>query len=330
MKEMMETITTMKEDEAKDLLWSIYLQLQTGNSDANFSLEDFDNLLQHFRVKPDVLDSEWEAVHLVVGDSAAGSLRMGMPKNHLVIGLRDTMSIGPLANLSELKGLETRAEWLRDRILDEEDYYHHEYLENMQTFMRKIQNLPEQLPVYIWVAEHASEQVGLRFFVSLMQTKKNPIYLLASTEMYRNLFDSEERFTDRVHTGEMSSKQLAGIFSNRKQEPLSESEKAPLVQEWTDYGSSENTIRLWEDGKLHFYEEEYFDDYILEVIKKLNKKNEFSKSARIVGEVYGNKAHEVGDAFIEYRLRHLALNGKVEIKGVPRGMRYYSVKIKNS
>jgi hypothetical protein len=44
--------------------------------------------------------------------------------------------------------------------------------------------------------------------------------------------------------------------------------------------------------------------------------------------VYGQNGHIVGDAFLEYRLRTLINNGVFDIKGVPKGMRYYSVKLK--
>ncbi len=57
-------------------------------------------------------------------------------------------------------------------------------------------------------------------------------------------------------------------------------------------------------------------------------KPDFMKSARLIGEVYGHIDNHVGDAFLEYRLRHLLYNGVFEIKGIPKGMRYYRVKLK--
>ncbi|WP_423778625.1 DUF3658 domain-containing protein [Enterococcus faecium] len=36
----------------------------------------------------------------------------------------------------------------------------------------------------------------------------------------------------------------------------------------------------------------------------------------------------IGDQFLEYRVRHLIVNGQFEIKGVPKAMRYYSVRLR--
>jgi hypothetical protein len=36
----------------------------------------------------------------------------------------------------------------------------------------------------------------------------------------------------------------------------------------------------------------------------------------------------VGDAYLEYRLRHLIYNGILELKGIPKSMRHYSVKLR--
>ncbi|MGG1687655.1 DUF3658 domain-containing protein [Pseudalkalibacillus sp. NRS-1564] len=36
----------------------------------------------------------------------------------------------------------------------------------------------------------------------------------------------------------------------------------------------------------------------------------------------------IGDQYIEYRLRNLILDAAFEIKGIPKAMRYYSVKLR--
>jgi hypothetical protein len=58
------------------------------------------------------------------------------------------------------------------------------------------------------------------------------------------------------------------------------------------------------------------------------REKDFMKSSRIIGEVYGHIDNHVGDAFLEYRLRSLIYNGVFETKGIPKGMRYYSVKLR--
>jgi len=52
------------------------------------------------------------------------------------------------------------------------------------------------------------------------------------------------------------------------------------------------------------------------------------KSARLIGEVIGYLDQYISDEYFEYRVRHLITNGIFEIEGVPRAMRFYSVKLK--
>ena len=52
------------------------------------------------------------------------------------------------------------------------------------------------------------------------------------------------------------------------------------------------------------------------------------KSALLIGEVMGYLNQYIGDQFFEYRVRYLIVNGIFEIEGVPKAMRYYSVKIR--
>ncbi|RPK04696.1 hypothetical protein FH5_01934 [Priestia endophytica] len=51
------------------------------------------------------------------------------------------------------------------------------------------------------------------------------------------------------------------------------------------------------------------------------------KSVRLVGEGVGHLQQYAEDAFFEYRVRQLIMNGVFEIQGVPKDMRFYSVKL---
>ncbi|MED4074532.1 DUF3658 domain-containing protein [Priestia endophytica] len=53
----------------------------------------------------------------------------------------------------------------------------------------------------------------------------------------------------------------------------------------------------------------------------------YMKSVRLVGEGVGHLQQYPGDAFFEYRVRQLIMNGVFEIQGVPKDMRFYSVKL---
>jgi hypothetical protein len=73
------------------------------------------------------------------------------------------------------------------------------------------------------------------------------------------------------------------------------------------------------------------DDYIIKTAEKLHRKcknEEFMKSARLIGEVIGHLKDYIDDSFLEYRVRQLILRSVFEIKGVPKAMRFYSVRLR--
>ncbi|WP_077319159.1 DUF3658 domain-containing protein [Virgibacillus proomii] len=91
---------------------------------------------------------------------------------------------------------------------------------------------------------------------------------------------------------------------------------------------------MWTNKEVRSIDEAYYDDYIINTAKKLHNKrksNEFIKSARLIGKVIGHLNQYIGDDFFfEYRVRYLIMNGIFEIEGVPRVMRFYSVKLRQS
>ncbi|WP_396133990.1 DUF3658 domain-containing protein [Bacillus sp. SLBN-46] len=54
---------------------------------------------------------------------------------------------------------------------------------------------------------------------------------------------------------------------------------------------------------------------------------DFIRTGRVIGETLHRIDEIVGYFYLEYRIRHLIYNGVLELKGVPRSMRYYSVKL---
>ncbi|MGY4758443.1 DUF3658 domain-containing protein [Paenibacillus caseinilyticus] len=77
--------------------------------------------------------------------------------------------------------------------------------------------------------------------------------------------------------------------------------------------------------------EDYYDSTLTAVVEQLHRERnnqEWIRSARVVGEMIGHLEQDIGDEYVEYRLRHLIYQGVLEIQGVPRGMRYDDVRMK--
>ena len=112
--------------------------------------------------------------------------------------------------------------------------------------------------------------------------------------------------------------------------PLSKPERQRLEREWEKVSNTEEKLRIWNDGKLQSVEEDYYDNYLIQItgeIHEAQKEEDFIKSARIIGEVMGRLEQNISDSFFEYRIRTLSLKGIFDMKGVPKGMGFYSIKL---
>ena len=155
-------------------------------SDVNTMVEVVNKYIQKYRhsfssSSVEAGDKAWP-VHIVSSESAAGSLRVGLERPKVVIGFPDSFSIGPLWKLDEKVGQRFRNEWLYEHINYEQDDY--EYENKFANTLREMEDIPGQVPIYIWYGNNADEQTGLRFLLFLLRDKTNDVFLMNSTELH--------------------------------------------------------------------------------------------------------------------------------------------------
>lgn len=135
-----------------------------------------------------------------------------------------------------------------------------------------------------------------------------------------------------MHTGEIMSEKLQLIYENSSKTPaLSKEQREKFEQKWQALADTQEALRVWENRDIKSVDESYYDDLIINKAKMLHQKQEnteFILSARLIGEVIGCLDQYINDVYVEYRVRHLILKGVFEIKGIPKAMRFYSVKLK--
>ena len=111
--------------------------------------------------------------------------------------------------------------------------------------------------------------------------------------------------------------------------------KSWFEEGWLALADSKETLRIWRNGRIKSVREDYYDQYMINMAKKLQIERErvqepekFMKSARLIGEVIGHLDQYMGDGFFEYRLRKLIGKGVFEMEGNLKAMRYYGVRLK--
>lgn len=259
------------------------------------------------------LGEQLGALHLVTSESAAGSLRVGLEGPKTVIGFPDSFSIGPLWKLDEDVGRSFRKEWLYDNI----NYEYDEDENKITNTLREIEDIANHTPIYIWYGNNANEQTALRFYLYLLRGKTNEIFLVNTAEL---------------NTGKMDAKSFRLFFENGKDNtPLSDSRRIQFHREWEKLSQTKEVLRVWRNDEIQAVLEHYYDPLILERLGKLHDEQDtkdFIMTGSLLGEIIDRRDVDIDLFFLEYRIRYLVYSGVLELKGIPKSMRHYSVKLR--
>ncbi|WP_066250756.1 DUF1835 domain-containing protein [Neobacillus drentensis] len=295
--------------------------------DINFMAGKINRLIQSQRKRKALSYEEKGAVHLVSSESTAGALRFGLDRPKTVIAFHALFSIGPVWKMDQKIGQDSRHEWLNENINMEQAEY--EFENNFSKTLLEIEDIPEFMPIYIWTANNGNEQTGLRFILHLLKEKDNDIFLINTTELYHQKIDPEN---EMLYSSMLHPDQLKLLLEQAQSaNPLSYQERIQLQREWEDLAQTKDVLRLWKNGRVTNVTEDYFDALILKTIDHLHKEQQtkdFIRTGKVIGETMHQMDEMVGDWYLEYRIRHLIYNGFLELKGVPRSMRHYRVKLR--
>jgi hypothetical protein len=313
------------EDEVKSLLFHMLFRINMAEETEQAQLvKDLKNTYRGFvEFKRSQAETEktYRAVHILFGDSASGSLKIALKERDegevKVLSFSDVFSIGPVWKLHEERGLRHRYEWLNNHILFEGDDLT-EHHERFNETISNIEAIPDHIPITIWAGENAHEQTAMRYVLYLLKEKQNDLFIMNTTHSHT------------LHTGQLSPEKV-GMIYEKDSAPLNKEQRIAYEEEWQELSATQEILRIWENGEIKRVPEDYYDQYIIHTAEKLHKELEnhgFMKSARLIGEVLGHVDQYIDDGYFEYRVRHLIMNGVFEIEGVPKAMRFYSVKLK--
>lgn len=278
-------------------------------------------------------------VHILFGASGTGSLKYmfretGSSDSNQVIGFHDNLAVGPLWNLHNPEGIKNRQKWLIQHlpIVLGDDFFEESYQEEFEKSLHKLNSITDETPITIWCSNNASEQAGLRLIMYLLKDRSNPIRILNVNPIFDRLFNTGKHKWDIRSLGELNADKLELIYQDATDMALlDEKERISFVKEWEMLSSSQELLRIWWRNKIKEVPVDHFDDYLFKILLKLHgkrKEREFIIAPRIIGEAIGHLNHDVGDQFLEYRLREMVKQGLLEVEGSFKGMRFYSVRAK--
>lgn len=243
-----------------------------------------------------------------------------------VVTFEENLSVGPIGNLETEIGQREREEWIRNNL---EQIKEPPFSTKLKSTIDQLVSIPENIPIYIWVSENASEQTWIIFITYLLKNRKNNIYIVNTAQLYRELFKKKAKKYIPISSGEILMEELETIYkyTQEHQTYLSIEERKQIEIQWLKASASSTTLRIWENGEIKFVSEEYYDDFIIEKAKGIiGKKKGYILCLRLVGEVYGHIFQYIGDSFIEYRIRKLIGIGIFTYEGSLKEKHGYVIK----
>jgi len=254
--------------------------------------------------------------HIVFGDSAAGSIKYCFKLNNIkenIIRLSDDYSVGPLYDLNSKEEKDKRVKWILNMLNNNniEDITY-DRLKRIIEVDKAVKEIGNDSKIIIWYGKNTSDQIALRLICSILNS--NNVYGINVSKYYY-----KEDIPYRC-LGECSIEDIKEMISNEIK--IREIQIEEYKNDWINLCRNDSLLRIYEDGVIKSVNENYYD---LSILKNCSK--EFIKAGRVVGATMGKSFQLVGDTYIEYRLRKLIEEKKVEYCGTLESLRDYSVRL---
>lgn len=287
----------------------------------------------HLEPEEPLYEKDLNHIHIVFGESAAGSLKVGLShanaKRGSVIALSADLSVGPLQQLDEKEGVRRRIEWVSQNFAEDGEEADHP----VSVSTAAIRAIPEDVPITIWASDNAWEQTGLYFIAHLLKGRSNELRIINPSKHFKRVFEENGGGAIYSHTAEMHPETLRMLFKKYvHQPPLSDRERDLLDEEWFRLSHMDEQLRIWKDGHVQAVPDHYFDREIIKAADYLSRQAECKKELlciRLIGEAIGRIREQqyVSDLFIEYRIKELIRLGRFAIMTVPDRIRYAQLKL---
>lgn len=246
--------------------------------------------------------------HFVTGGAAAGTLKhlIGPEGTAQVVALDDPLACGPLCDYGTAAGNKWRGEWLQMvcELLDEQELWTWLSGQVGLPALHRYREADATTRCVVWVGQSVDEQLMLRAICAALPQQR-----LWIADVTGQLDE------DILHAvGACPPETLATIIPA----PLDPRHQNALAAEWCELTEQGNLVRTWDGTRIQIHDETFFDRALLAAIGPGPR-----VAARVVGQVLGEYAGQVGDTFLCYRILTLMAQGQVRAdqKGPLLGLR---------
>ncbi len=240
-----------------------------------------------------------------------------------VIQIRDDYAVGPLSALDTEEGRQSRLNWWNDLLsfshYQESQIHHFDDRETVQLLKSKLdENRDEEL--WIWMGQNQHDVCGYYWLMPQLKDYQGRVMVLFLNNL--PFINEKGHIFYPSWLNEIQPKEF--IKAKKLARPITLSEFEVDPDEWVRIVNDGGLVRILEGGKKIASKDDTF--YDKEVLKNLTP--EWQKAWRLVSNTLHRMPIKTGDVFIEWRIRQLIEQGKIEVTGdVSKGWKDFDVKL---
>lgn len=258
-----------------------------------------------------------ENIHIVFGRIAKRMLIdsnvIDLNKNQ-IISFDDILNIGPTCDINANEDIQKRINWLQKVFGANPNTPVEQDIKSIEAIVKHADNINS---VFIWTGHCASEIISTARLIYHLSKFDKPISIANFNTPVRSIHG------DIIYPkalNQTATFQVKDIFEQF--EIIDKSKLTDYISLWEKVKSENGELWICDNnGKINVEKTDYFDSYLLSHCNE-----NFQKAARIIGETLVDTDFNVGDSYLNWRLKQLSLNGKIETQGKLIEIRDYEVK----
>jgi len=240
-----------------------------------------------------------------------------------VVQIKDDYAVGPLQHIDTDEGWQARLDWWNNLLT-----YSHYELKDMQQFddrdalqilVNKLQENPEE-QLWIWMGQNQHDVCGYFRMISFFKPFQGRVSVLYMNNLPFINDKGQLFYPSWLH--EIPVKEFLKAKKLARPVTLSEFEIDP--DEWKKICEENASVRILEGGKKIIGKDETFFD--AEILRNVTA--DWQKAWRLVSNTLHRMKIKTGDVFIEWRIKMLIVQGKIETMGdLSKGWKDFDLKL---
>ncbi len=252
-------------------------------------------------------------IHIVFETANVEALQKAIALDETLAGhiveIKDDYAVGPIVDIYETEGYQQRKNWWE--ILLQYSPYQEQLniVDDKLTALQLIRSLeesPDEI-VWIWMGQNAHDVCGYFWLMSQLKSYQGRVQVLYLNNL--PFINEKGNIFYPTRLAEIQPKEF--IKAKKLARPITLSEFEVDPDEWKKTCTENAMVRFLEGGKKIVAKPvEFYDSDILQ-----NISTEPQKLTRVLSNTLNRMKVKTGDVFVVWRIREMALEGKVEIIG---------------